>query len=561
MSLKNIRKWEDIVAFVVLLQVLILANILAQKFVFQIDFTEEKRYTLSDASKKVLKDLDDDIYIEVFLEGELNGSFQQFQRAIRENLQSFQAQAGSRLRYSFIDPESIGDEETRTRFYEELANKGLPPTTLFEEDQTEKKQKLVIPGVLIYYKNKEKGVLLLKGGNSANPLADLSASIENIEFELISAIRNLTATRKPSIAFVDGHDELRVQDVFDVFNSFSDRYILERVNLRQRTLDGYSAVIVAQPKTKFSERERYRLDQFLMKGGKALFFLDAIQMNLDSIPLGGTYAFGYDLNIEDMLFRYGVRVNMDLVQDKNMGAILLNVGKFGDKPNIQPVRFPYYSVLNSFGKHPLTKGLDAVYMRFFSSIDTVKAKGIKKTPLLFTSAYSRIKRCPNTIDLDEVKKDLNAQDYNKSAIPVAYLLEGKFKSAYAGIFPPEGESRQDFRQEAVVPTKIVVVSDGDFIRNELNPRTREPMPLGLDPINGQTFSNKDFLNNALAYLTDENGLVSSRNKEIKMRPLDTFKVKEDKSFWQIVNVVAPVLIVILIALLRFYWRKKQQNRS
>ncbi|TAF34721.1 MAG: gliding motility-associated ABC transporter substrate-binding protein GldG [Cytophagales bacterium] len=561
MPLKNMRKWEDIITFVVLLQVLILLNILAQNVTFQLDFTEEKRYTLSEASQKVLAGLDDDVYVEVFLDGELNGSFQQFQRAIRENLQSFQAHAGSRLRYSFVNPEDIADEETRSRFYEELSAKGLPPTTLFEDGQTEKKQKLIVPGALISYKNKEKGVLLLKGNSaSTNPSEEVSASIENIEFELISAIQTLTAKRKPSVAYIDGHEELRVQDVFDVFNSFSDKYVLERVNLNQRNLDGYSAVIVAQPKNKFSERERYRLDQFLMNGGKALFLIDAVQMNLDSIPLGGTYAFGHDLQIEDMLFRYGVRVNMDLVQDRNMGAILLNVGKFGDKPNIQPVRFPYHSVLNSFAKHPLTKGLDAVYLRFYSSIDTVKAKGIRKTPLLFTSDYSRIKRCPNLIDLDEVKKDMTAKDYTRSGIPVAYLLEGKFKSVYAGIFPPEGEDRQVFKQEAVVPTKIVVVSDGDLIRNELNPRTREPLPLGFDPISRQTFSNKDFLSNILAYLTDENGLVSSRNKELKMRPLDTFRIQESKTLWQVLNILGPILLVCILGGIRFYWRK-QKNKN
>jgi ABC-2 type transport system permease protein len=547
------KKWENLLTFSALVLAVILLNMLAARWFFRWDLTEDKRYSITPTTQNLLKNLDEVVTIQVYLTGDLNADFRRLKNEIEENLEEFKVYGGEKIQYEFVNPEDIANPEEKKAFYQSLLEKGMQPTNLYDNVDGKKIQKIIFPYASVSYKGREQAVLLLKGNVTATAKEKLNQSIEGVEYELASSIKSLSKDEKPFIAIVEGHNELDNNDIADFTESLQASYSVERVNLLEKNLDGYDAVIVAQPKKPFQEIEKYRIDQFVMQGGKALFFLDAVQMNLDSIPLGGTYAFGYDLGIEDMLFRYGVRINQDLVQDMFMGNILVNVGKFGEQANLQALPFPYYIALNQFGKHPTVRNLNAVYARFASSMDTVEAQGIRKTPLLFTNKYSRIRRMPNMLTLDELKADLNKELYTQKYIPVLYLLEGKFTSVYKNRFSPDGSTPTTESS----PNKIIVCSDGDLLRNEINKKNQQILPLGYDPITQQTFANKQLVMNLLDYLLDDEGLITTRNKEVKLRPLDTFKVQEEKTMWQTLNIVVPVLVVVLLGVGRYYWRRKK----
>ena len=555
--MQNPKKLEDILQLIAVVLLLVLLNIHATKFFFRLDLTEEKRYTIADASKKILNSLDDQVYVEVYLDGELNAGFKRLQKAIKETLEEFQIYGGDNVQYKFVNPDAATSEQERTAFYKQLVNKGLQPTNLYETVNGQRKEKLIFPAALITYKNRETPVLLLKGSSAVTPQEQLNQSVENVEFELVSAIKKLSAKQKPSIAIIEGHDELRPQDIGDLTATLDEFYVTERINLQHSNLQGYDAVLIAQPKKRYTELDKYKIDQFIMRGGKALFFLDAIQMNLDSIGIGGAYAFGYDLNLNDMLFKYGVRINQDLIQDTEMGKIVINVGSFGNRPNLQGLPFPYYVLINSFKKMPITKNLNSVQTKFVSSIDTVKAEGkVTKTPLMRSNQYSFVRPMPNIVSLDEVRND-DVRRYNKRFVPVAYLLEGQFASVFKNRFAPDSADNKTVLQQSSKPTQILVCSDGDLPRNEIDRRTNKPLPLGYEPLSQQTYSNKDFILNTLAYMLDHDGLITARAKEVTLRPLDKIKIREDKLYWQILNIALPLLVVALFGGFRFWWRKKQ----
>ncbi|MDW7695190.1 gliding motility-associated ABC transporter substrate-binding protein GldG [Flammeovirgaceae bacterium SG7u.111] len=554
------RKWEDILMLTALALLLVLVNMNLSYFPLRLDLTEEKRYTITDASKRLLGELDDVVYVEVYLEGELNSGLKRLQRSIRETLEEFRVYGGQNIEYKFIDPSDAPNEAARNRFYQQITDKGLPATTLYESVDGQRQQKVIFPGAIISYRNKEAAVLLLKGNKTASPEQQLNQSVEGVEYELISAISKMTLKERKSIAFIEGHKELTANETADITAALSEKYIVDRSLIDPQRLANYDAIIIAQPKTAFSEQEKFVLDQYIMKGGKAIFLMDEVQMNLDSISRGGTYAFGYSLNIEDLLFRYGVRPNIDLIQDLQAGAIEVYTGNVGNRPNIQRLRWPYYVYLNTFSKHPIVRNLDVVYAKFFGTIDTVKTTGIKKTPLIFTSQYTRVKKLPSMVDLNELREDLKQEKYTISQLPVAYMLEGEFKSFYATRFAPKGATGQEIVRESV-PTKILVMGDADIIKNEFDKKTGAPLPIDVDKNSGQLLSNKEFMLNALAYMTDEDGIIASRNKQVTLRPLDQFRVKEEKHYWQIINLVLPVAIITIFGFIRFYWRKRKFARN
>ncbi|WP_020532757.1 gliding motility-associated ABC transporter substrate-binding protein GldG [Flexithrix dorotheae] len=556
----NLKKWENILGFTAIFLFILLVNTNLRRVPLRFDLTEEKRYTVSDATKNMLKNLDDIVYIEVYLEGDLNSGFKRLQKSIRELLDEFKVYAGSNLEYKFVDPGEAPNPTARDRFYQQLAQKGLPPTTLYDNIDGKRTQKVIFPGAIISYRNKEKPVLLLKGNKASSATERLNQSVEGLEYEIASVIENLSIVEKKNIAFIEGHNELQPADLIEITNALQENYIVDRIKLDNPQLNNYQAVIIAQPKSAFSEEEKYYFDQYIMKGGRAMVLMDAIQMNLDSIALGGTYAFGYDLNIEDLLFRYGVRVNTDLIQDVQSGTIEVYTGNFGDQPSINKLPWPYYTFLNTFSKHPIVKNLDVVYSKFLSTVDTVKAPGIQKTPLIFTSQYTRVKNAPTMVDLNELREDLNQGLYKESFLPVAYLLEGSFKSHYATRFAPKGIDTKG-KIDQSEPAKILVMSDGDVIRNEFDKQSKNPLPIDFDKSSNQSLSNKEFFLNAIAYLVDEDGLITSRAKQVTLRPLDNFRIKEEKLFWQILNIGAPVLMIILFGIARYYWRKKKYESN
>ncbi len=401
---------------------------------------------------------------------------------------------------------------------------------------------------------------LLNGDQAASRAETLNQSIENVEYELASAIRRVVARERQRIAFVKGHDELPPLNVAGLTQAVSQTYDLYELDLPSKdVIPPYAALIVAQPQEAFSKQDQYKLDQYIIRGGRVLFFIDPLRVNMDSIGQNGSFAFPLDLGLEDMLFRYGVRINPTLVQDIKSGVYPIVVGEVGGQPQIVPLPWPFFPTVNRYGKHPIVRNLNATYLRFVSSIDTVRTTGVTKTPLVFTSQYSRVLQTPIVVDLNELREEPNPAQYRSGPQAVAYLLEGSFTSVFKNRVLPDGVDKASF-QERSAPTKLIVCSDGDLVRNEVNRQNNQPYPLGFNPITERTFANEDFVMNALAYLTDEDGLISARTKDIRVRPLDKVKVAQEATTWQLVNLVVPILLIVAFGVGKHYLRKRKYAR-
>ena len=547
-------KRKSIKNILIVLGILIVLQIVSSYFFFRIDLTQDKRHTIAPATKALLKNLNQAVVIKVYLEGDLPAAFRRLKASVQETLDEFQVYGKAKLQYEFVDPDLITDKKAKNKFIVEMATKGIQPTNIFVKEKGQKIEKLIFPGATISYQGKETAVMLLKGSSATKPDEILNQSAENVEYELISAIKKISTSKKKRVAFLSGHGEPESIRFADLATSLKEFYEVKRLDLTKTDwIRNYDAIVLAQPTQQFSDEDVMKIDQFVMRGGRAIFLIDPIRIKLDSLGDQGTFIFPYELNLDDLLFKYGVRLNKNLIQDLYCTQIPMNVGKFGDKPQIELVPWTFFPILNNYGKHPLTKSLDALQTRFLSSLDTVKAEGIRKTPLLSTSAYTKLTSVLGKVDLNQMRNDPDPKLYTGGNKTVAYLLEGKFKSAFA----TRAIAKPKFFMAQGIPSAIVVMSDGDVALNDQNPKNGEPMPLGLDPYQGRTYSNKDFLLNSLHYLLDEDGLVGVKNKEIMLRPLDKTKIKDQRAKFQMVNVLIPPILMLLLWLGLGYYRKRK----
>ena len=535
----------------------VLVNLIASTVFFRIDLTEEKRYTIKAPTKKLLRNLDDQVYIEVFLEGDLNPGFKRFRKSVGETLEEFRIYSNNKVHYTFTNPSLAISEKAKNEFMAGLASKGVHGMRVIDTKGGERTEKIVFPGALVTYNGFESGVMLLKGSRLAlGSQAVLNQSIEGVEFEFANAIQKLTNVSRKRVGLLRGHDELDSLRIAGLNNALLEQYDVFNVDLRRKkSVSNYDVLIVPKPVRQFSEPDKFKLDQYIMTGGKVIFLLDVLDAVMDSAARDNYYAFPVELNLDDQLFKYGVRVNRDLVQDRIAGKYPVVVGEAGNKPQIMPMEWPWFPLINHYADHPITRNLDATLTRFISSIDTVKASGVKKTPLLYTSSYSHKARTPVKIDINDLRKELKREDFQEGPVPVAYLLEGEFPSLYKNRFLPTGVDTSVVAVKSK-PTKIIVVADGDVARNDVNPRSGQPQALGFDPVSGYTFANQDLLLNMVAYLVEEGGVISARNKEVKIRPLDSGGIK-DRSFWQVLNLVLPVAVLILFGLGKAWMRKRK----
>ena len=533
-------------------------NVLANYFFFRIDLTEEKRFTINDATKNLLKNLDDEVYVKVYLTGKgIPAGFKRLENAVRETLDEFQIYGGTKIKYDFVNLNSeYKDEKTRNEKIVQLAQKGIPPTNAMSSEDGKKTQSLIIPGVVITYKDKEIATLLLKGNKTASPQEILNQSYEGVEYQLASAIKTITAAQKKKIGIFVNYSRLPAVNQLDLIGALKKNYELYPVGLRESpTLVGLDAILVMKPDQVFNDDDKYKIDQFIINGGKALFFMDAVKV--DSVAREGSIAQIQNVGLEDLLFKYGVRLNPNLIKDAQMcAAIPLDVGNFGDKANIQLVPWQYYPLINTFGKSPIVKNLDAIYTKYVGSLDTVRANGIAKIPLLMTSRYTQILKAPAIMSYNFPNKKLNANDYKAGVQTVGILLEGKFESLFSNRVLPSDSRASTFKSTGK-PSKIIVCSDGDIPVNDFDKKQNVPLPLGFDKYSGNTFANKDFVMNAVDYLLDDNGVITARNKEIVLRPLDKVALQEEREYWQGINLIVPIVVLILAGLLKGYLRKRQ----
>ncbi len=551
------RKLESILKLAVGLGLVVLVNLISSSYFHRFDLTEEQRFTIKPATREMLRSLDDNVYVEVYLDGKLNASFKRLQRSIRETLEEFRVYSDDKLQYVFVDPGEAMSEQARNEFMADLNSKGITPTRVYEEENGNRTANMIYPGALVSYGGMEEGVMLLQGNQAGTAEEKINRSIEGIEYALASAIHSMTKVERKRIGMVRGHDELDSLDTYSFEQSVGRMYDLEEVRLVNPVPATVSALVIAKPTLKFSEIEKYYLDQYLLSGGKLMLLLDKLQANMDSASNEFNFAFPYDINLDDQLFQYGIRINNNLIQDQSASPYPIITGTMGDQPQIQLIEWPFFPVLNRFGDHPVTRNLNAVSGRFVSTIDTVKAEDVTKIPLLFTSDNSRSVTAPVKVSIQDLRQNLTPEMLNQKNLPVAWLLEGQFTSLYSNRFKPKGVDESNFRERAAEGAKLLVIGDGDVIRNDINPRTGVPQPLGFDPFTQQNYGNEDLLINSLAYLTDESGIITARNKEVEIRPLNELRVSEESLKWQMINLVLPVVLLILFGVGRYYWRRKK----
>jgi ABC-2 type transport system permease protein len=554
--------------------IIILANIIGSFVFTRFDLTSEKRYSLSPATKDLLKGIDDIVYFRVYLEGDFPAGFKRLRNSTKEMLDEFRAY-NKNIQYEFINPSLSNDEKERNDTYQLLAEKGLHQTDLQVSTKGGREQQVIFPGAIVNYKSNELAVELLNSQLGVGPEEVLNNSIQALEFRLASAIRDLTVVRKPRVAFIRGHGELGNRDIYDIAQTLSKQYTVSVLSIggqigsltgrdsvsedKTRIVNKFDAIIIAKPDSIFSEKDKFIIDQFIMRGGKVLWLIDPIFASMDSLQNATTtIGMAMDLNLDDMLFRYGVRINPNLVMDLNAMPIPLKTGQLASQPKIDFFPWYYFPVITPTENHPIVNNLNAIKTEFVSSIDTIRAPGIKKTILLRTSPYSRTVNTPVLITLEILEKEPDQRAYVGPPQVVAVLLEGEFRSDFENRIPPEIAGNRDIGFIPLSkPTRMIVVSDGDIIKNQVHYSKGYPLPLGYDQYTGESFGNKDFILNSLDYLMDESGLISIRSRELKLRMLDLTRVNNNKIFWQAFNIIFPILLVLIFGLVRNYLRKRK----
>ncbi|MGF1584363.1 MAG: gliding motility-associated ABC transporter substrate-binding protein GldG [Bacteroidales bacterium] len=544
---------------------LVLINFVSNIVFMRIDLTADKRYTLSPATIEVLEEADDIIHIRVYLDGDLPVGFRRMRTAVREMLDEFRVVAKMKIHYEFIDPSDIDDSGMRDEFYRQLYDKGLRPTNIeITESGGGRSQKMIFPGALVTYKGMEMPVNLLKNNPALHADQNLNNSIQGLEYEFVSSFHSVLYPETKKVAFLEGHGELDEMLVAGVTDAMARYYDIFRGSINEndlRSLDDYQALIIAKPQTPFSETQKYIIDQYIMNGGRVMWFIDPVAIDLDSLTYASeAIALARDINIDDLLFRYGVRVNPNLVMDINCLLIPVNVALAEEQARFVPAPWYFSPLLEGNEGHPVTRGLNYVLAEFASVIDTVETSAeISRSVLLRTSGATRVLNAPLMVSLEMAQMQPDRRNFNLSNQPVAVMLEGKFNSAFANRLVSGIIGREDnsFR-ETGDPTRMLVVSDGDIIRNDVSVSggVPEPLPLGYDRYSRQTYGNQEFVMNALNYLLDETGLMELRTRELQLRLLDRSRVREQKTRWQLINMMVPLLFVIIIGLFYNHIRKR-----
>ncbi len=543
--------------------IIIALNVFGSARFARFDMTTERRYSLTDATKEMLRELDDMVYFRVYLEGSFPAGFTRLRNQTREMLDEFRAYSDY-IDYAFINPARAGDREQVSRTYDMLMSKGLEPTQLQVRGDDATSQQVIFPGALVSYDGKEVPLKLLHDQMGMPPEQVLNNSAQALEYNIASAIRQLTISEKEKVGFLEGQGEYDHLYVADITHSLERFYEVERVRIDERyqNVESFKTLIVADPQEPFTEEDKFILDQFVMNGGSLLWLVDPVFADMDSLrpPDYETIGMGWPINLDDMLFNYGVRMNTDLLQDLNAAPIPVTTGYVGSRPQISLLPWHFFPLVSPASEHPIVKNMNLVRTEFVSSIDTVAAGDIEKTYLLHTSPYTRVLQTPTRIGLDILQNPPDEQLFREGPKPVAALLEGNFESVFRNRIPPEVDLPAGFQlRDKSEHTAMVVVADGDIIRNQFE-RGNEPLPLGYDRYSGETFGNKDFILNAVNYLTDDSGLIEARAKEIRLRMLDRTRISQDRLQVQIANMLLPVLLVFGFGILRIFWRKRRFSR-
>jgi ABC-2 type transport system permease protein len=533
---------------------------------FRLDLTEDKRFTLSAPTRNVLSDLKNDVYIQVYLDGEIPIPLKRLRRSVREMLDEFRIASGRKIDYEFINPSEGKDSKQRDSQYQYLTGKGLIPIDLRANDaEGGSTVKRIFPGMLVNYNGIEVPVNFL---NNSTPSYEenILRSVEGLEYEMIQTIATVASDTVYKVAFLEGHGEIPEIETADITYNLARFFTIDRgvINGKTGVLNNYAAVVIAGPENEFTEADKLVIDQYIMNGGKVLWLFDEVSVNSDSLAYGETVGIYRPLNIEDQLFRYGARVNPEIVQDLMCQVITLKVTGSDSRQQMVQLPWVYYPLLSPSANHPVTRNLNKVRGEFTNYIDTVGLdRNIHKTILLSTSELSRTVSPPRVISLKEAELAPVEKEYNRSGLPVAVLLEGIFPSAFRNRMLSSIIDDRNFQLKTESrENRMIVIADADIIRNEVRRVKLEetPVPLGQDKYTGQLYGNRDFLINCLNYLVDDHGIMELRSRELKLRLLNPSIIKTEKLKWQLINIIFPVLLVITGGLLYGYFRKRRFTR-
>ena len=543
--------------WVYLLSGVIAINFVASLIHYRIDLTAEKRYTISSPSKNLLRHINDQVVIDVFLAGDLPADFRNLRNNAEELLQEFRENSKS-VTYRFHKPGEGLDEAAKESFLLYLDSLGIRPTNVKVQTKAGESQeeRLVYPAALVTYKGRVHPVDLLQGQDMTGGIQTLNIAAALLEYKFANAIQKVTQERAAVIGYLAGNGEPLSYNVYDLI----ERTLKPNYGFGFVPIDSvpvipldFDALVIVKPTVKFTDRQKLKLDQYVMHGGKIIWMIDNLYAEMDSLMRTQSDFIAYDrgLNVEDLLFNYGARINLDLVQDVQCDKLPLAVGNYGDKPQLQLVPWPYFPLLSSYSDHPISKNLNNVVAIFPNSIDTVEAEGIRKTILLATSDHSRTLKTPAIISLNSVRSEDDLKTFDKKNIPVAVLLEGKFSSLYSNRLPAStADSLKNIYKQPFLSTgaenKMIVISDADIAGNVVT-QNEGPLPMGTNQFTKMQYANKDFIVNCIEYLTNSSGILAARSKTFVLRLLDPEKTEEEKTKWQIINTGLPVALILILA--------------
>ncbi|HRZ42048.1 MAG TPA: gliding motility-associated ABC transporter substrate-binding protein GldG [Bacteroidales bacterium] len=576
-SLKS-HKAQHLTQFALIMGIIVVVNIVSSLLFTRIDLTSDNRYTISKATKDLIRNIDEPMLFKVYLEGDMPAGYKRLRNEAREMLIEFKAY-NRNVVFEFIDPNSPPDKGSRKALQQQLYSKGLLPRQISDTRQGKVESQTIFPGAIVSYQGREYPMAILKNQLGRPDEEMINNSVQQLEYTFASTVKVLTTEKKPTVAFTTGHGELSEYQTYGAAYAMSSFYDVDRVELNgngsalfqldpkdSMTLKRrYDAIIIARPDSAFSRLDGFLIDQFIMHGGKVLWFVDPVFASLDSLQdTGSTLGLRMSLGIEQQLFNYGARLNSNLIKDLNCMPLPMNTQPAGARPEFRP--FPWYfsPILSPVSTHPIVKNLNDIKTEFISSIDTVQVPGIRKTILLTSSRYSKTENSPVPIHISLMLEQQNPDLYNEPYLPVAVLLEGEFPSFWESLPVPMQQVGLKKIDRSPV-TSMLVVADGDIIRNQTQPESNGqvvPLPLGYDRYTQTLFGNQDFLLNALNYMLDDSGLLESRTKDFKIRRLDPKKLENNSIIlrWQIINVAAPILLVVAAGLLIIYLRRRRYSR-
>ena len=534
-----------------ILILLILVNFISSKIYKRFDLTDDKRYTLSETTKSIVGNVTEIITIKVYLDGAFPAEFKRLQIETKQHLEELKA-INKNIQFRFINPSKIGQE---------LINNGLEPSRLQLQENGKLSELVIFPWAIISSKNKTEKVALLKDIFSNTQDEQLESSIQNLEYAFAKSIHKITTKKSKKIAIIKGNGELNDIYISDFLQKLNEYYFLAPFTLDsvenqpQKTLKDileFDLAIIAKPTEKFTEKEKFTLDQFVMNGGKTLWLVDNVRAELDSLmSTGEALAYPRNLGLTDLFFNYGVRINADLITDLYCSEIPLATGNIGNKTQFNQFQWQYFPLLNSINNHPINNNIEAVNVKFANSIDTLKNE-INKTVLLQSSKLSKPQGTPSIISLKSIAQKPNPSEYRNGNKPIAVLLEGNFKSAYNDrVKPFKIEKPRDHG----ISNKMVLIADGDIIANEIS--QGKPLELGVNKWTNQRYGNKEFLLNTVNYLLDDNGLINIRSKTIKIDFLNKQKAFEETRKWQLINIISPLTLLAVFGFFFNYAKRKK----